>query len=385
MRKDPDPLADLALIPPWSPDVLAARQAALHVALARLRDLLDHPPAKPPNWYTVSRDFWVGVPLAPGDLPVVLDLYGRVMTTGGSGTSYLQEALLRLIALTPTAATVPFWRTILDWARPREAFATQRRQYAASALARLARAGFPAAYTALHEAIHHANADVRAEALPYLAAAYHAAGRSLPPAVLEDVAALALHDPAFAPRFQARAVCRAADRALPLDYPGGVYTCKVKFQGAKRIYRTIEVQAEQTLDDLHLAIQEALCWDNDHLYSFYLTGKRDDSRYEIACMEQEFPTLGPQLLAAVLGLPPAEDAFAPPAPLLTSEAVIGALGLVPKHKFLYLFDYGDDHEFEIEVVSIAPQAAPGAYPRVVAAQGDAPAQYPTWDEDDEDY
>jgi hypothetical protein len=68
--------------------------------------------------------------------------------------------------------------------------------------------------------------------------------------------------------------------------------------------------------------------------------------------------------------------------LTTAEGVIGELGLILKHKFLYLFDYGDQHEFELEVVSMCEQSEPGAYPRVVRQQGESPRQY-HWSDDDE--
>src|SRR5439155_22488760 len=125
----------------------------------------------------------------------------------------------------------------------------------------------------------------------------------------------------------------------------------VKSIRAKRIYRTIELLSEQTLDDLHFAIQRAIHWDADHLYSFFMNGQKHDDRYAFAC-------------------PYEEDN-----PPWTNEAIIGELGLVKKHKFLYYFDYGDSHEFEVEVVDIHPKATSGKYPRVADSQGDAPAQY----------
>ena len=60
------------------------------------------------------------------------------------------------------------------------------------------------------------------------------------------------------------------------------------------------------------------------------------------------------------------------------------LGLPLKHKFMYYFDYGDSHQFEIEVVGIEPQAAPGDYPRVIESHGAAPQQYPYAEEDEWD-
>lgn len=64
-------------------------------------------------------------------------------------------------------------------------------------------------------------------------------------------------------RFQARSVLRTAGQPVPMDNPGGVYAFKAKFVWAKRIYRTIELRSEQTLDDLHYAIQRAIKWDAD--------------------------------------------------------------------------------------------------------------------------
>jgi hypothetical protein len=70
-------------------------------------------------------------------------------------------------------------------------------------------------------------------------------------------------------------------------------------------------------------------------------------------------------------------------PAWVDEAVIGELGLTLKHKFLYLFDYGDNHEFEIEVVGIREKAEPGKYPRVIDSNGKAPRQYHYAEDDDE--
>ena len=169
--------------------------------------------------------------------------------------------------------------------------------------------------------------------------------------MLADISDIAVHDTAFGPRFQARSVLRAAGLPVLLDNPGGVYAFKVKFMWAKRVFRTIELRSEQTLDDLHFAIQRAIGWDADHLYSFYMNGQLYDRRYAFAC--------------------PYEDDCPP----CTDEAIIGELGLVVKHKFLYYFDYGDSHLFEVEVVGIRPQAEPGKYPRVVDSRGEAPRQY----------
>lgn len=46
------------------------------------------------------------------------------------------------------------------------------------------------------------------------------------------------------------------------------YTFHVALPGTGRTWRKLELLADQTLEDLHLAIQDAFEFDNDHLYSF---------------------------------------------------------------------------------------------------------------------
>jgi hypothetical protein len=65
----------------------------------------------------------------------------------------------------------------------------------------------------------------------------------------------------------------------------------------------------------------------------------------------------------------------------THEIEITSLGLKVHRKFLYYFDYGDSHEFDVQVLRIDPSAPPGKYPRIVARQGQPPPQYPDYDEE----
>lgn len=58
------------------------------------------------------------------------------------------------------------------------------------------------------------------------------------------------------------------------------YTFRVSLAGLDRVWRTIEIAAEQTLEELHFAIQEAYDWDADHLYSFFLSGEAWDRTTE---------------------------------------------------------------------------------------------------------
>jgi hypothetical protein len=286
------------------------------------------------------------------DLPQAQITYRRVFEKGGPGSRDMQEALLNLIAASEEVTSIPFWLHVLDQTKPRDQFRVQRFRMALAALARLAiRRHEVAAYDALRQVAHHDNPEIRGTAVYYLGRAYDEARQEIPDDVISELKAIASKDPAFAPRFQARNVLKAAGQPIPLDNPGGVYAFKVRFLFAKRIYRVIEARSEQTLDHLQRAIQQAIDWDNDHLYAFYLNNRKYDHRYGFAC-------------------PYEEDR-----PPWTTEAIIGQLGLVLKHKFLYHFDYGDDHLFEIEVVDIRPEAYEGEYPRLVDSYGKAPEQY----------
>jgi hypothetical protein len=371
MRRD-DPLDDLE----WafldrlmaeheiSPERIAELRAATRTFLDRVADFLDNPPPRRslddiPRWSLAG-----GFGLDAEDVPRAQALCRRVADAGGTGSRDILEALFSLISQAQEPVSVPFWVELLDYTRPRDQYAERRRTHALAGLARLViRRNDPAALAALRAAMHHPRAEVRALAVHYLGRAllYEECDgeeegqdearppRPLPPDVLAELNEIAVSDPAFGPRFQARGVLREAGQPVPLDNPDGVYAFKVSLQWAK-VSRTIELRAKQTLDDLHFAIQNAFRWDSDHLYSFHMSGERDN-RYAFAC-------------------PYEEDR-----PPWTDEAIIGELGLVKGHSFAYLFDYGDNHVFTIKVEDVRPQAERGKYPRVVELRGEAPEQY----------
>jgi hypothetical protein len=133
------------------------------------------------------------------------------------------------------------------------------------------------------------------------------------------------------------------------------YTFRVNHRALPKVWRDIELVEDQTLEDLHLAIQQAYGWYDDHLYSFYMSGKAWDSSSEIGS--------------------PWSDSR-----VHTHQVQVGLLELKEGQKFLYLFDYGDSHEFDVTLLSIDTQAKKGKYPRVVGKQGESPQQYPDYDE-----
>jgi hypothetical protein len=193
------------------------------------------------------------------------------------------------------------------------------------------------------------------------------------------------------------------------------YTFHVSLPGTGRVWRKIEMSADQTLEDLHFAIQDAYEWDADHLYSFFMSGQAWDEGSEY-CLpegytpwgepmddeEEEWPELTPEeheqalriLFGGGEGMTVEEmqahvDAFWDE--YLAEEETLGPgnvqtttledLNLEPKQEFMYLFDYGDEWRFKVRVHAINDNADPDAeYPRLVESVGEAPEQYPAWDE-----
>ena len=53
------------------------------------------------------------------------------------------------------------------------------------------------------------------------------------------------------------------------------------------------------------------------------------------------------------------------------------------HKMLFLFDYGDDWRFVVQVIGLGQKVAKTRYPKVLKKVGKAPEQYGDWDDDDD--
>lgn len=134
----------------------------------------------------------------------------------------------------------------------------------------------------------------------------------------------------------------------------GAYTFKVKLSG--NVWRMICMSSRHTLHHLHLAIQDAfdLDDDDDHLYAFFMDGKKwSDNAYY--CSEEG---AGKDI--------PAED------------AIISEIGLYVGQRILYLFDFGDEWTFDVKLVTIDDTVPEPLRPIVTQSRGEAPEQYSDW-------
>ncbi|PSR21343.1 MAG: hypothetical protein C7B45_11215 [Sulfobacillus acidophilus] len=69
-------------------------------------------------------------------------------------------------------------------------------------------------------------------------------------------------------------------------------------------------------------------------------------------------------------------------PFNADETTLGGIRLTVGQSFSYLFDFGDQWQFNLEVLDYLPDE-PNVNPTLVACEGSPPPQYPTWDDDDD--
>lgn len=126
----------------------------------------------------------------------------------------------------------------------------------------------------------------------------------------------------------------------------GKYVFKVSLH--KSCWRTIQLSESHTLLDLHQLIQHAFDFDDDHLYAFYMDGKKYGQMGYYSALDMRGP--------------------------FVNEIGIRELHLYEGQRFLYLFDFGDEWEFSVEVFSITP-GKPRSKAAILDGIGESPRQY----------
>ncbi len=146
----------------------------------------------------------------------------------------------------------------------------------------------------------------------------------------------------------------------------GTHIVRATLQDEPTIYREIEIESRTTLSDLAEAIVQAFGFEFDHAFGFYskLKGQdvmRSQPKYEL------FADMGEKTDARSVRKTRVADAFP-------------GVG----HTMLFMFDYGDDWRFVVEVIGLGQKVARTRYPKVLKTVGKAPEQYGSWDDDDAD-
>lgn len=147
-----------------------------------------------------------------------------------------------------------------------------------------------------------------------------------------------------------------------------IYFLKVIFKGHSgenskdSIYQIIGIQNNRSLSSLAKIIVSSFGFDFDHCYGFYDNLKRPfDSKemYELFTDINEEPTEG------ALGV--------------EHVRISRAFNKVGK-KLLFLFDYGDNWYFTVELLEIKEIGGSAKYPKITKRVGKAPEQYPPLDD-----
>src|SRR5712691_2990332 len=137
------------------------------------------------------------------------------------------------------------------------------------------------------------------------------------------------------------------------------YIFRADLVGFRGVSRKLAVRGDETLADLHQLLQFAFEWDDDHLYSFWLSGTLWDSQpgSEYTC----------------------------PSPWLergerSARVRLDRLGPRVGQKIAYVFDFGDEWRVRLPLVETRP-AAPDPRPPIHERRGEAPPQYGYEDEE----
>jgi hypothetical protein len=136
----------------------------------------------------------------------------------------------------------------------------------------------------------------------------------------------------------------------PITSITGVYVFKLSWH---QIWRRIAIDSEMTLLDLSQLILQSVDFDSDHLDMFTYKNRLG---------------LSIQACHPYLERSPSTDSLK-----------IADLSLEVGSVMEYLFDFGDNWEFQLLLEEVTPDTRPG-YGEIIGSKGKAPEQYPDWGE-----
>lgn len=146
------------------------------------------------------------------------------------------------------------------------------------------------------------------------------------------------------------------------------YIVRAKLKHNKKIYRDLEVLENISLYDLADEILNSFDFDFDHLFGF---GDNPNSfynskiKYGIKDEQDDF----------------FDDAFGRKKDGDVEETTLSEVDFLrtEKDKMSFLFDFGDNWKFEIELRGFGEKERRIKYPRILKINGEAPEQYPECD------
>jgi hypothetical protein len=135
------------------------------------------------------------------------------------------------------------------------------------------------------------------------------------------------------------------------EFQDGIYVFKVSLGSS---WRRIAIPAQRDLDTLSISILSAFDFDHDHLYMF-------SHKNRFGMLERIYH--------------PYKDE-----PPYANEVIIGELSLNTGNTMRYLYDFGDNWQFDVKLERIEPVDDKIKDPVLLESHGKSPEQYASWDE-----
>jgi len=134
-----------------------------------------------------------------------------------------------------------------------------------------------------------------------------------------------------------------------------VYQFKIALKGVKpMIWRRIEVPETYSFWDLHVAIQDAMGWEDDHLHQFELVNPTTGIKTEIGIPEED-SLFGGEILPG------------------WKEKIAEWFSMENKLAE-YTYDFGDDWQHTVRLEKILPRESSVKYPRCVGGKRACPPE-----------
>jgi hypothetical protein len=148
---------------------------------------------------------------------------------------------------------------------------------------------------------------------------------------------------------------------LPVhEFQEGMYVFRISLRSwgfATRSWRRIAIPSDLTLDLMSEEILDAFDFDSDHLYSFIFRNRIG------VLMEVNHPYMDDN--------PPCADEF-----------LVGDLPIQPGESMVFLYDFGDHWEFNVNLEKIDFLKSGKKRPMLLESVGKAPQQYEYSDEEE---